>query len=242
MGADIVLIRGLFRGKHHWGPFTEKLSVAFPHKNISAIDIPGCGELSSEISPCSIEAMVESIRAQRAFEDKVDIISLSMGGMIAIKWAEMYPSEVGSAVCINTSTSGFSPFSQRLLPKNYLKILSAFWARPLQRESLIYSMVSNKKMNIDVISQWVSIERLHPIRRVNVVRQLFAALRFAVKRPNCRLLFISSIQDALVSCQASQAMAIQWKVALINNQLDGHDIPLDNPDWLCKQLLSWLQD
>jgi hypothetical protein len=30
-------------------------------------------------------------------------------------------------------------------------------------------MVSNQKMNIDVISQWVSIERLHPIRRVNVV-------------------------------------------------------------------------
>ncbi|MFT4835803.1 MAG: pimeloyl-ACP methyl ester carboxylesterase [Psychromonas sp.] len=182
--------------------------------------------------------MVESISSQRAFEDKVDIISLSMGGLIALKWVEMYPIEVGSTVCINTSKSGFSPFFQRLLPKNYLKNTQRFWARPLQRESLIYSMVSNQKMNIDVISQWVSIERLHPIRRVNVVRQLFAALRFAVKRPNWRLLFISSIQDALVSCQASQAMAIQWKVALINNQLDGHDIPLDNPDWLCEQLLS----
>ncbi|PKH02789.1 hydrolase [Psychromonas sp. MB-3u-54] len=242
MGANIVLIRGLFRGKPHWGPFTEKLRAAFPHKNISPVDIPGCGELSSEISPCSIEAMVESIRSQRTFKANVDIISLSMGGMIALKWAEMYPSEVGSVVCINTSTSGFTPFYQRLLPKNYLKILRAFWARPFQRESLIYSMVSNKKRDIDVVSHWVSIERLHPIRRVNFVRQLLAALRFKVKRPSCRLLFISSIQDGLVSCQASQAMAIQWKVALINNQLDGHDIPLDNPDWLCKQLLSWLQD
>jgi pimeloyl-ACP methyl ester carboxylesterase len=70
--------------------------------------------------------MVESISSQRAFEDKVDIISLSMGGLIALKWVEMYPIEVGSTVCINTSKSGFSPFFQRLLPKNYLKILSAF--------------------------------------------------------------------------------------------------------------------
>jgi pimeloyl-ACP methyl ester carboxylesterase len=242
MSADIVLIRGLFRGKHHWGPFTEKLRAVFVHKNIVAVDIPGCGELSSEKSPCSIEAMVESIRSQRASEAKVDIISLSMGGMIALKWAEMYPSEVGSVVCINTSARGFSPFYQRLLPKNYLKILRTLWSRPFQRESLIYSMVSNKKMDPDVVSSWASLEKLHPMKRVNFVRQLLAALRFRIDQPDCRLLFISSIQDGLVSCQASQAMAIRWKVALVNNKLDGHDIPLDNPSWLCEQLLGWLQD
>jgi pimeloyl-ACP methyl ester carboxylesterase len=131
MDADIVLIQGFFRGKHHWDAFTEKLRAVLPHKNIVAIDIPGCGERSSEMSPCSIEAMVESIRSQRPSKDRVDIISLSMGGMIALKWAKMYPMEVGSAVCINCSARGFSPFYQRLLPKNYCKILSVFWARPL---------------------------------------------------------------------------------------------------------------
>lgn len=241
MGADIVLIRGLFRGKHHWGPFTEKLQTVFPHKKIVAVDIPGCGELSSEMSPCSIEAMVESIRSQLAFEAKVDIISLSMGGMIALKWAEMYPSEVSSVVCINTSAKGFSPFYQRLRPKNYLKILCAFWASPFQREFLIYSLVSNKKMDLDVVSHWAAIGRQHPMKRVNFVRQLLAALKFSVKRPDCRLLFISSIQDGLVSYQATQAMAIRWQVELIKNEQDGHDIPLDNPSWLCEQLQSWLQ-
>jgi hypothetical protein len=97
-------------------------------------------------------------------------------------------------------------------------------------------------MNIDVIDHWVSIEKLHPTKRVNFFRQLLAALRFSVERPDYRLLFISSIQDRLVSCQASQAIAIRWKVTLVNNQLDGHDIPLENPSWLCKQLLGWLQD
>jgi len=240
MSTNIVLIRGLFRGKYHWGPFTEKLHAVFPHKNIIALDIPGCGDLSSEISPCSIDAMVESIRAQLVLEAKVDIISLSMGGMIALKWAEMYPSEVGSVVCINTSAKGFSPFHQRLLPKNYLKIVSALWARPFQRESLIYSMVSNKKMDLDVVSHWASIDRQHPIKRVNFLRQLLAAMRFRVVQPDCRLLFISSIQDGLVSHQATQAMAIRWQVPLVNNPQDGHDIPLDNPSWLCEQLLSWL--
>ena len=241
MSTDIVLIRGLFRGKYHWGSFTEKLQAVFPHKHITAVDIPGCGDLSSEKSPCSIEGMVESIRSQLAFEAKVDIISLSMGGMIALKWAEMYPAEVGSVVCINTSAKGFSPFYQRLRPKNYLKILSALWTRPFQRESLIYSVVSNKKMDLDVVSHWESIDRQHPMRRVNFVRQLLAALRFQVNKPDCRLLFISSIKDDLVSYQASQAMPIRWQVALVNNKQDGHDIPLDNPKWLCEQLLNWLQ-
>jgi len=241
MSTDIVLIRGIFRGKHHWGSFTEKLQAAFPHRNISAVDIPGCGDLSSEISPCSIDAMVESIRDQLPFKGKVDIISLSLGGMIALKWAEMYPTEVGNVVCINTSAKNFSPFYQRLRPKNYLKILSALWASPFQRESLIYSMVSNKKMDLDVVTHWTLINRLHPIKRVNFVRQLFAALRFNANKPDCRLLFISSIQDTLVSSQASQAMAFRWQVPLVNNKLDGHDIPLDNPEWLCEQLLSWLE-
>jgi pimeloyl-ACP methyl ester carboxylesterase len=241
MSADIVLIRGLFRGKYHWGPFTEKLRAVLPHKNISAVDIPGCGDLSSEISPSTIEAMVESIRSQLTFEAKVDIISLSMGGMIALKWAKMYPSEVRSVVCINTSAKGFSPFYQRFRPKNYLKILSCLWARPFQRESLIYSLVSNKKMDLDIVSHWTLINRLHPVKRVNFGRQLLAALRFETTKPDCRLLFISSIQDALVSYQATQAMAIRWQVALVNNKLDGHDIPLDNPSWLCEQLLNWLQ-
>ena len=242
MSTDIVLIRGLLRGKYHWGPFTEKLQAVFPHRKIIAVDIPGCGELSLEISPCSIEAMVESIRSQLALKAKVDIISLSLGGMIALKWAEIYPSEVSSVVCINTSAKGFSPFYQRLRPKNYLKILSAFWASPFQREFLIYSIVSNKKMDLDVVSHWILINKLHPIKRVNFIRQLLAALRFETTKPDCRLLFISSIQDTLVSSQATQAMAIRWQVTLIKNEQDGHDIPLDNPDWLCEQLLSWLQD
>ncbi|MFT6924666.1 MAG: hypothetical protein ACJAZP_000224 [Psychromonas sp.] len=63
MTAGIVLLRGIFRGKQHWVHFTEKLQAVFSHKKINAVDISSCGELSCELSLCSIEAMVNSLRS-----------------------------------------------------------------------------------------------------------------------------------------------------------------------------------
>jgi pimeloyl-ACP methyl ester carboxylesterase len=240
MSSKVVLIRGLFRGKYHWGKFPEILQELLPNKKIICVDIPGSGDLSYEISPSSIEKMVESIRQQLSLKNKVDVVSISMGGMIALKWAQIYPNEVDKVVCINTSAKGFSPFYQRLLPKNYLKILIALFSTPLKRESIIYGMVSNKKMDIDIINYWVLLSKHHPVQRVNFFRQLLAALRFEVKQPDCKLLFISSIKDRLVSYKATEAMAKKWKVELIHNELDGHDIPLDNPKLLCEHLVHWL--
>jgi pimeloyl-ACP methyl ester carboxylesterase len=240
--ADIILIRGLFRGKYHWGQFPQQLQTEFPHKNILCVDIPGNGEQASEISPCSIEGMVESLRSQLIMNTAIDIISVSMGGMIGLKWAEQYPNEVNHLVCINTSAKRFSPFYQRLLPQSYLKIIKALLARPALRETIINSLISNREISSELIHKWVLLDKRYPMKRVNFFRQLIAALQFTISPPDCQLLFISSIQDHLVSYKATQAIALQWQSKLIYNQQDGHDIPLDNPKWLCEQLGPWLRD
>ncbi|MDW6004156.1 alpha/beta fold hydrolase [Vibrio mangrovi] len=240
--SDMILIRGLFRGKYHWGIFPDVLQSRFPHKNIILADIAGCGERSAERSPNTIEGMVESIRARLKPAGKIDIISISMGGMIALKWAELYPEEVGHLVCINTSTKEFTPFYQRLLPKNYLKIIRALFSKPATREALIYSMISNQPLNTDIVKHWTLLNHRYPMQRMNFVRQLTASLTFSGKQPDCRLLFISSLKDRLVSYKATQAMAMHWQADFISNPDDGHDIPLDNPIWLCEQLARWLSE
>ncbi|MBP2701892.1 alpha/beta fold hydrolase [Photobacterium lucens] len=239
---EIILLRGLFRGSFHWGDFPTTLQHAFPHCSVTCIDIPGNGELSALTSPMSVAAMVESIRAQRQGKGSVHLLAISMGGMIGLKWAELYPSEIQSLICINTSAKGFSPFYERLLPQNYFKILKALASKPLARESAIYQMVANQPLDINIVNAWAKYGNEHPMSVGNFLRQLYAASTFKTVRPQCELHFISSTQDRLVSCKASQAIANAWHSPLITNDTDGHDIPLDNPQWLINTISTlWQQ-
>ncbi|PSW16895.1 hydrolase [Photobacterium sanctipauli] len=240
MANEIILLRGLFRGSYHWGDFPELLQSELPDKVVTCIDIPGNGELSSQVSPSTIPAMVEAIRLQRETSNKVHILAISMGGMIALKWAELYPSEVESLICVNTTAKGFSPFYQRLQPKNYLKIVQALISNSVQREKIIYSMVSNQQLNVDVVAGWAGYGERHPMRASNFWRQLVAATQFDVTRPASHLYFISSEKDNLVSSKATKAIAKAWKAPLIINEHDGHDIALDNPQWLLKKVVVTL--
>lgn len=184
--------------------------------------------------------MVESIRSQRNQNSKVDLLAISMGGMIGLKWAELYPGEVESLICINTSVKGFSPFYERLLPQNYLKIALALASGSYRREKIIYSMVSNQKLNIGLVKKWARYDDLHPMKVGNFWRQLSAANKFQVSRPSCRLYFIASEKDKLVSHKATLAMAEAWGAPVIINEVGGHDIAIDNPNWLSQRVVNIL--
>ena len=237
--AEIILIRGLFRGKFHWGAFPDLLGEAMPGFNVTCYDVPGNGELSQEVSPDTIEGMVESIRAQRASNDPVHLVCISMGGMIGIKWAERYPNEVESLVCMNTSAKGFSPIYHRLRPSNYLKIIGAIFKDHYGRESTIYNMVSNKPFNAAIVAEWATLNDKYPNKKENFFRQLFAVMKFKAVRPICPLIFLASSNDRMVNSQSSKALAERWEAPLVWNEADGHDIPLDNPQLVCQQLSNF---
>lgn len=234
MTSEILLLRGLFRGTYHWGDFPKRLMVAFPEYVVTCIDIPGNGYLSSKVSPTSISEMVENVRLQRKCKGKAHILAVSMGGMIGLKWAELYPEEIESVICVNTSAKGFSPFYERLLPRNYLKIAMALISTPFNREKAIYQMVSNQPFNLDIVNEWATYSKKHPMNMGNFWRQLSAASKFQISRPKCDLHFIASSKDRLVNDKATKAMASSWNIPIITNEVDGHDIALDNPEWLLK--------
>ncbi len=242
MSRSIILIRGLFRGQYHWGDFALHLKETFPSRKVIAVDIPGTGLLFKQVSPSSITGMVESIRKQLPKEQPCDLLAISMGGMIAIKWAEMYPKEVSRVICINTSSRSYSPFYYRLKPVNYIKIFRALFSDAKAKESIIFSMVSNNAFDDRIISDWVRLSIQYPTSSINFLRQLLAAVKFIAKRPPQDILFISSLKDKLVSYEATQALAIAWQMPLIYNSEDGHDIPLDNPQWLCEKVVNYLSN
>ncbi|WP_372882100.1 alpha/beta fold hydrolase [Psychromonas sp.] len=239
--TPIVLIRGLFREQRHWGIFPALLAKTFPDAKIICVDIPGTGQRYREPSPTSIESMVDKIRAEFEGQIYVNIIAISMGGMIGLQWATMYPKEINSLTCINTSAANFSKFYHRLLAKNYFTILKTLFVGVRKREQIIYKLLSNRPEDINVINNWVAYAQQYPVSNINFFRQLWAAFKFTIdKQVNCRVLFISSVCDNLVSHEASKAIAQQWEVQLLINLHDGHDIALDNPQWLCDNVEGFI--
>ena len=256
----ILLLRGLLRETRHWGKFADMLASAFPHREIIALDIAGNGSRYLEQSPTNISAMVADLKKQLAkhksssptglqadntptpsSSDGVDIIAISMGGMIALEWMRQYPQEVKSAVLINSSLSNYSPFYKRLRWQQYKNILTFFFISDEKRESLIFDMTTRQSQP-SVIDSWVKWRQTNPVSISNTLRQLYAASRFRFESsPTATTLLIGSHNDVLVDISCSKALAKQWYIPLLIHPKAGHDLPADDPKWLLDKVAMFYQ-
>ena len=104
---NIFLLRGLVREKEHWGEFVTLVKTSFPQAQIFTPEIPGVGEFYQQVSPSSFKLMVEFMRNnyQQHFhtENTNIIMALSLGGMIAREWMELYPHDFKKSILVNTS-------------------------------------------------------------------------------------------------------------------------------------------
>jgi pimeloyl-ACP methyl ester carboxylesterase len=185
----IVLIRGLLREQRHWGSFLNQLITHFPKRQIICIDLAGTGKRHKIKSPNNIPAMVQDLRIQLhlklATETQVDLIALSMGGMIAISWMGLFPAEIRSAILMNTSVRPLSPFYQRLNWRQYLTIVRMLFSPSEQQEALIFNMTSNQQMQAELIANWTQWKKEYPITAQNTFNQLYASAMFRLlKNPS----------------------------------------------------------
>ncbi|CAN5333159.1 alpha/beta hydrolase [soil metagenome] len=102
-GRVLVLLHG-FLGSHEvWSEFVKKLSKKF---RVIAIDLPGHGETPSIGYYHSMELLAQSVKAvlDKARVRRYIIAGHSMGGYVALTFAELYPENV-SGLCLFNSTS-----------------------------------------------------------------------------------------------------------------------------------------
>jgi pimeloyl-ACP methyl ester carboxylesterase len=246
--GPVLLIRGLLRERRHWLDFPALLSAKL-QRPVFTLDLPGCGLLHQQTSATSVPALRAQLQQQwaEAYPDEqgkpLDLVAISMGGMLALDWALNAPQQVSSVTLINSSSAGLNPFWQRLQPRNYLKILLCLCAGPLQREELIWQMTVNSELQPDILKQWQHWAIEHPVSRSNALRQLWAASRFRLtQKPDCPVVVISGLADQLVSPLCSRALAAKLSAPLITHATAGHDLPLDAEDWLlivlCRHVFS----
>lgn len=244
-----MLIRGLSRQKLHWGDFPEHLKV-LSGSDILFEDLPGFGELNHESSPGTIEEIAEQL-APKVFSEenlidgKINLLGISMGGMVALALAQAYPEKVASLTLINSSFRPYARFYQRLQPKAYGGFLKA-WFNPVMRysEREILRLSSNLRDSDErVLDEWLAHRRNQPPSRRAAIKQVLAASRFQCKaqKPVEHILFIAAKQDRIVSHQCSENAARAWGAEYRCHHYAGHDLALDAPQWLAEQVIEWRQ-
>ena len=236
-----IFLRGLTRESGHWGAFTPQFENALPGCTVVPLDLPGNGSLCQQTSPLRVQDMVAHCRAEldrRRLPPPYHLLGMSLGAMVAVAWSAAHPIEVVAQVLINTSLRPFSPFYQRLRPRNYglLLRLALFRTSPEDWERSILRITSQGGQDA-VLSRWLALRAQHPVTRANALRQLLAAARYRAPATLATpTLLLASAQDQLVSVACSQALARQWQCSLQVHPTAGHDLPLDDGDWVARQI------
>ncbi len=238
-----IFLRGLIRGAGHWGDFVEKFKQRFPNDQVELIDLPGNGFRYQEKSPIKISDYVQDIRSRSQFIQqghKVNLLALSLGGMIATKWNEMYPQDLEQTYLVCTSSASYSKLWDRFKLQNYPKVLEMTLPHSAEKhEKVILSLiVNNEKKRMQVLPSMIAHSKECPVSRENFVRQLLAASKahFPKASPG-KIKLIGSYADQLVSAQCTLVIAKAWGVEPVMHTKAGHDIPVDDPEWLLEQLI-----
>ena len=240
--AKFVLIRGLLRDARHWSIFPTLFQQRFPGADIITPDIPGNGRLNHLNSPNTVSGMTEALRKQIAIRQKLKLIAISMGGMIAVDWMTRYPEEIEAAVVINSSIGQLSPSYHRLRLLAWPYLVKMLFHSPMQREGDILALTSNKHGNdAALLAMWQKWQRQNPVSFANARNQCMAAIKFAftpcLKQP---VLVVASRKDRLVDYRCSVKLAQALHTKYVQHDTAGHDLPLDQPDWLADTIHKWI--
>lgn len=247
-GRHWLLLRGLAREAAHWGDFPQHLRSAFPTATVTCLDLPGTGRYFREACPTTISGILELSR-ERAYragmlERPVTLLALSLGGMVAWEWACRYPGDVAAGCLINTSFAGVSPFYRRLRWQSYGALATILLEREIgRRERRILELVANRPRDIDESAEaWREIQHDRPVYPSNAAKQLIAAARYRPKTPPEAIawLVLSGLGDRLVAPACSSAVSQRWQLPIHSHPWAGHDLPLDDADWIANRLRTWI--
>lgn len=240
MRMDWLLLRGLVRERRHWGDFPERLA-ARTRGRVLTLDLPGVGTERGRPAPTSIGAMVEDLR-QRFLAARGDgpwgLFAPSLGGMVALRWAERHPEDFARVAVCNTSARDLAGPLRRFTPAAVATVFRCA-ADASRREHHILDLVSNTPHGRARAEHHAALAREAPIGVDVLVRQLWAGANATAPRTLAvPLLVLCSDADRLCDPQASRVLAARLGARLAVHRDAGHDLPLDDPEWVIQRLVE----
>lgn len=255
---QLVLIRGLAREARHWGSFTDDLREAYRQEGlqvrIETIDLPGCGQHSEMNAALTIDQTADFTREKMReilnreaeeglpLADHRRLIAISLGGMVGASWVSRYPTDFHSFVLINSSFRGVSKLQSRLRWNSWWRIPWILKADDVEtREARILDWISNvPSKRAEVLADWVRIQHLRPVSKLNLAIQLAAAGRFeAPASMPIPLMVLVSEKDRMVDPDCSRAIAKRYDSRILFHPTAGHDLTLDDGPWAAGMIAKW---
>jgi pimeloyl-[acyl-carrier protein] methyl ester esterase len=247
MKKQIFLVRGLIREASHWGKFIDHLKAVVPDAEVHCLEIFGTGKYYKNKSPLDVKKMVELMREdyRKIADPKAEkiIVAISLGGMVTTEWMRSFPGDFQKAILVNTSFAGLNRIDKRLKPLALINLLKVPVLKGKKRERAILEVVSNRKdKREELTSLWHEIQKNRPVSIVNTFSQLIAGAKFNLKKfkPSIPVLVVAGEKDRMVSWECSRDIANYWQVPLHTHTTAGHDLSSDEPEWLAREVLSFL--
>ncbi len=245
-----ILIRGMSRASDHWGSYPKQFEHEVEGAHVYSLDVPGTGKLLDKKSPTNIAEMTDFLRQSYRSQVPVESLALptflmgmSMGGMIVLDWLDRYPDDLAGAITINTSAGKINPVYRRLNPTALFAFLRIGATRdPRQREKLILNLTAqNPERRNNALDAWSDLAVKAPITLENSARQLLASAQFRLPRtpPRKPLLLLNAAYDRIAHPCCSRKIAERWRATLKTHPRAGHDLPIDDPQWIIEAVQEW---
>lgn len=239
----VIALRGLTREAGHSRDFCEALQSADATLTPHGIDLPGTGAFFALTSPDTIDGIAQhvarTLQAHALAQSPLYIVAQSMGAMVALALAARNDVHVIGMTLANTSLRQYSRFSERLQASQWWSFVSCVmrWNNLAVREQRIAAMVSQQPLAAETLAQLIAIQQAHPVSRATLLAQLRAAITFAgPTQPPAPVQLLCSQHDKLVAPVCSRRLAQQWQCSLHVQNLAGHDLLRDAPQWCAERV------
>jgi len=239
-----VLLRGLARQSGHWEDFPTLLEHSLG-AHVLKLDYPGIGTDQAESCPKRLVEVVDYLeaKAKTKFKDSFYVLGISLGGMVAMKWLEM-SSNVKGAVVINSSVPELCKRSERMIPKALRRFITCPMQKEMrQREAIVLGLCSNKHAHDnDVIDHWTQVSTKWPISLRVIYRQLIWSVQASLPQSRKEdVLLLASKYDKICHVNCTKKMGQMLEQPVYINKSAGHDLCLDDPQWVLEKMRAWLE-
>lgn len=96
-GAPLLLIHGWGMHSGMWGQVATQLATSY---RVHCVDLPGHGG-SASCTPYDLDTLVQNLSDK--FDEPLILCGWSLGGQVALRWAQLHPSQVEKLVLVATT-------------------------------------------------------------------------------------------------------------------------------------------
>ena len=241
----LVMIRGLARSARFWLDFTPRMARSF---RVIVLDNRGVGRSDKPLRPFSTRTMADDVEAvlDHAKVERAHVFGMSLGGMIAMRFALRHPERVDRLVLGCTTMGGRA--AKKIPVTSVARLVAA--GRLSFADAMTYTapiVVSPEFLALrdDILPAWRAIALSEPVPLKGSALQLLAAAEHDVHKEvrdiRARTLVLTGDADRLIPAENSRRLAKEIPGAeLVILPGAGHDFTTEQPEPSARALERFL--